>query len=336
MKKRLMLTVLSFFIILSVSAFAEEGTFLLEKYGDFRKFATYHELIPTPNHGSVNYYQNFGIMDKDGNVIAQPVYELISAPAEGRALFKKDGKYGYFDENWEEVIPAIYSHANNFSEGLACTVDAGGKYGFIDKDGNVILPHTLDYAESFRNGLATVGKVDKGYYDHTFIRTGKWDREGRQIEGIGYKWEDSYDVQMSANGVRINGTQYKNSDLSYPFINYLGYTYIPLTYRCTRKLGFACDWTKEKGLVLRNVKEDAGSIEGKNDMVSGKMYKASIYKGALTIGNETYFAEDVYYPILSYRDVVYIPVLWKQGMEGLGLKYSYDGEAKSLVFEKIN
>ena len=248
----------------------------------------------------------------------------------------KDGKYGYFDENWKEIIPAIYSNARDFSEGLACTVDDSGKYGFIDKDGNEIIPHTLDYAESFKDGLATVGKVDKGYHYGTFTRTGKWDRECRQIEPIGYKWEDSYDVQMSANGVRINGVQYKNSDLSYPFINYLGYTYIPLTYRCTRALGFACDWSEKTGLVLRNVKETAGSIVGKNSMVPGKMFKADLYKGALTIGNETYFARDVYYPILSCNNVVYIPVLWRQGMEGLGLKYSYDGEAKSLVFEKID
>ena len=82
--------------------------------------------------------------------------------------------------------------------------------------------------------------------------------------------------------------------------------------------------------------DDRSGIFGNNNMTSGKMFRAELYKGALTIGNETYFAEDVYYPILSCNDIVYIPVLWKQGMEGLGLSYSYDLESTSLVFEKKN
>lgn len=325
-------------VVLTITAFAlpEQGVFLSKDLGDVQIVYTRREAIPTPHNGTIYTAENFGVIDPDGNFIVEPVYGNISAPKEGRALFYLNGKYGYFDENWKVVIEPSYRGAEDFSEGLALTIAENGGYGFIDKDGNEVIPHTLDYAESFKDGVAVIGKVDEGYNMNTFIRTGKFDRECRQIEPIGYKWEDSYEVQMSQNNVNINGSVYKNSDLEYPFINYLGYTYIPLTYHCTRELGFACDWTKEKGLVLRNVKETAGSIMGNNNMVSGKMFKADIYKGALTIGNETYFSYDVYYPILTYNDVVYIPVLWKQGMEGLGLEYSYDLETTSLVFKHTN
>ena len=68
-------------------------------------------------------------------------------------------------------------------------------------------------------------------------------------------------------------------------------------------------------------------------MIEGEIFKAQLYRGSVTIAGETYTADDVYYPLLTYRDVVYIPVLWRQGMEGMGLEYSYDLETTSLVFK---
>lgn len=334
-------------LVLSLCAFAlpEQGIFLSQDLGDVQIVYTRREAIPSP-HGIVYTSEDFGVIDVDGNFIVQPIYGRISAPKEGRARFYLNGKYGYFDENWNVVIQPSYRGAEDFSEGLALVTDDNWAYGFIDKDGNTVLPHTFDYAESFKDGLATIGKVDEGYSGHTFIRTGKFDKEGRQVEPIMYRWEDSYEVQMSLNNVRLNGHTYENEKLAYPFINYLGYTYIPLTYYGMQETGIKSEWSQKQGLVLTthrsseispsNDGKPLDKLYGSNTMKKGEMFKAKVYDGALTINGETYFSYDVYYPILTCNDIVYIPVLWKQGMEGLGLKYSYDLEAKSLVIDVVS
>ena len=331
-------------LMLCVSVFAsEEGVFVMRDLGDYKIVTTLRVPHAWPHGIGPSYlYYNYGVTDADGNFVVEPVYQAINEFKEQRSLFKKDGKYGYFDENWNVVIEPIYKMAQDFSEGLALTAVENRAHGFIDKDGNVVIPHTLDYAESFKDGLAVIGKVDEGDHYHTFIRTGKFDRECRQIEPIGYKWEESYEVQMSQNNININGSVYKNSDLEYPFINYLGYTYIPLSFYTCSHLGFATMWNPVDGLsftppgsmpMIGGENEYFANVMGKNDMIPGKMFKAQLYKGSITIAGETYTAEDVYYPLLTYRDVVYIPVLWRQGMEGLGLEYSYDLDTTSLVFK---
>ncbi len=348
MMKKLFISLLLAFVILSLSAFAETGIFPLEKIGDYQKFATRKELIPPPRGPVVTVYYNFGIMDAEGNVVVQPIYEGIGTLEDDRILFKINGKYGFFDENLNVVIEPIYKGAAQFSEGLACVCDDNWAYGFIDKDGNTILPHTFDYAESFENGLATIGKVDVGYNGNTFIRTGKFDKEGRQIEPIKYDWlsnyGEEYDVQMSANNININGSVYKNDELEYPFINYLGYTYMPLSFYTCAHLGCATTWNPVDGLgitppgsmpMIGGENHKFLNVLGENDMIPGKMFKARLYRGSITIAGETYTADDVYYPLLTYRDIVYIPVLWRQGMEGMGLEYTYDLESTSLVFKPM-
>lgn len=340
--KRILSVVLLILVLFSLSCFAEEGIFMLEKIGEYQKFATQKQTIPPPRGPVVTVYHNFGVMDGAGNVVVEPVYQEIFGFKEGRSLFKKDGKYGFFDESFNVVIEPVYRSAASFSDGLALVTDENYAYGFIDKDGNTVIPHTLDYARPFENGVAVVGKVDVGYFDQRFIRTGTMDRECRLISPIKYSWENEYEVQMSQNNININGSVYKNADLEYPFINYLGYTYIPLSFYTCSHLGFATTWNPIDGLgitppgsmpMIGGENEYFANVMGKNDMIPGKMFKAQLYRGSITIAGETYTADDVYYPLLTYRDVVYVPVLWKQGMEGMGLEYTYDLESTSLVFK---
>lgn len=345
MKKKLFAALLLAFVVLSLLTCAEEGIFILSDIGEYQRFATSHKLIPTPGYGGpVDYYENIGIMDKDGNVVVEPKYRTIDNFYEGRSYFLTNdtGLYGFFDENWNIVIEPKYKYVWRFFEGLASVADETGKFGYIDRDGNTVIPYIFDRAYSFNGGVARVGMVDEGYNLDTFVREGKIDKSGNIVEPIKYDREDEYDVQMSQNNINIMGTVYKNSELEYPFINYLGYTYMPLSFYTCFSLGFATTWNPIDGLGITppgSVAIPAGNgvifsnLLGENDMTEGEMFKAQLYRGTVTIAGETYTADDVYYPLLTYRDVVYIPVLWRQGMEGMGLDYTYDFETKSLVFK---
>ena len=317
---------------------SENGMFKVIDLGDVQ--IAYTNRLGMGLHDSY-MYRGCGVFDKDGKVIVEPIYDEILPPEEGRAAFRLDGKLGFFDENWNVVIEAkyftnIFPFNVHFSEGLAAV--GKGSYsekvlwGYIDRDGNEVIDFKYHSAGPFENGSAKVG-ISEGVYNYnTKMKYGKIDKEGNIVEplkfsyfyGEDHLWKNErLDVLMSVNLVDINGRRYKNSDIKYPFINYLGISYIPLTYYGCRMMGINCDWTAEEGVKLSNGGEIAEDIVGKNGMKNGAYEKAEIYKGSLTVNGKKYEYGDTAYPLISFRDVVYMPVLWQTGMESLGIEYSY-------------
>jgi len=78
-------------------------------------------------------------------------------------------RYGFMDVNCQMVVPAKYSEAFEFSEGLAA-VKIGGKWGYIDERGSVVIPPKFAGAWFFSDGLASV-KLDEGSPLWGFIDT---------------------------------------------------------------------------------------------------------------------------------------------------------------------
>ena len=106
-------------------------------------------------------------------VFAPTVDELYKIQDGCMIPFKNDGKFGWLNENFEEVIPAEYeskyynsTSPPEFNDGYA-VVKRGDYLGVIDKIGNVIVPFEYDEIYNFRNGFAPVrkgeyaGNVDK-------------------------------------------------------------------------------------------------------------------------------------------------------------------------------
>lgn len=70
-------------------------------------------------------------------------------------------KYGYMDDRRKVIIPARFSQAWHFSEGLAL-VQIGYKWGYINNTGQEVIKFQFDWAESFHQGIARV-RVAKKY-----------------------------------------------------------------------------------------------------------------------------------------------------------------------------
>jgi WG containing repeat len=68
-------------------------------------------------------------------------------------LFIRDGKFGYINEQGKIVIPAQFSRAADFSEGLA-GVELDGKYGMIDHTGKIVIKPIYEFIYPFKNGQA--------------------------------------------------------------------------------------------------------------------------------------------------------------------------------------
>jgi WG containing repeat len=89
---------------------------------------------------------------------------VIAASAQNRYfglpfLVSIDGKYGFMDASCRMIIPAQYTEAFDFSEGLAA-VKIGQKCGYIDESGTMVIPAQFAGAWYFSDGLASV-KLDE-------------------------------------------------------------------------------------------------------------------------------------------------------------------------------
>jgi len=92
--------------------------------------------------------EKFGLIDKKGNWLIEPEYELSSLFdfSEGLAPIDigknwSDPKWGYIDYTGNFVIEPKYYNASQFSEGLAC-VETPGKTGYINTKGEYVWgPH---------------------------------------------------------------------------------------------------------------------------------------------------------------------------------------------------
>lgn len=152
----------------------------------------------------------------------------INEFSEGMAMFgsEKDNNVGFINHDFQVVIPAVYSSAQDFSEGLAAIATSDGSLAYIDKEGNTVLTLDCDYNEiswatmryfasgynsfSFSEGLAFLNK--KGNCSYI-------DKSGNVIiEGIcGSKFVHGLAPAMDENG---------NSG----YINKNGEFVIPATY----------------------------------------------------------------------------------------------------------
>ena len=344
---RILCLALSFIFIFNLFVFAEDTgeICIVNDLGNVKIVAEKHYNYYRGNKFPM--YKNYGVTDKNGNVIVEQKYQGILPPGEGRSAFAIDWKIGFFDENWNICIEPTY-HLNQipfsdiyFSEGLAAVPKKDDLkamvWGYIDRDGNEVIDFIYDSASDFKNGTAEVSLCEEVYHN-TSRKYAQIDKNGNIVrpfkfaysleKDYEYLWQDPIEVQLSENLVELNGRRYKNSDIEYPFINYLGYSYIPLTYHGCRMLGINCDWTKETGVVLSGGGQMAEDIVGDNGMTEGVLEKASFYKGKLTINGTIYEYGDTAYPLILYKDVVYIPVLWQTGMEELGIDYSFVGAEK--------
>ncbi|HRI06686.1 MAG TPA: WG repeat-containing protein [Nannocystaceae bacterium] len=107
----------------------------------------------------------YGFIDPKGNLVIEPQYPEIADFHEGRAALHDEGRTGYIDPKGELVIDMDFRNGGNFSEGLAA-VGVGTKVGYIDRDGKVAIEPAYDVGEHFSDGRAAVRVTHRwGYID---------------------------------------------------------------------------------------------------------------------------------------------------------------------------
>lgn len=136
----------------------------------------------------------------------------------GLMKYKVPGKelYGFFNTNGEMVIPAKYSDAFAFSDGLAL-VKISGKYGYINTKGELVIPAIYRSASPFINGTASVSFQDAKALILFIINT--------KGEKISEDFDDIVQIQRREDML----TAARRGD-KWGFINTLGKIKIPFIY----------------------------------------------------------------------------------------------------------
>lgn len=93
-----------------------------------------------------------------------PLYDYIGYWDEddyGMARVSRDGKDGYMNKDFEEVVECKYDDIRGFCDGLA-RVELNGLYGYVDNTGEVIIPIEYDDTDyDFYKGIERVAKNGK-------------------------------------------------------------------------------------------------------------------------------------------------------------------------------
>jgi hypothetical protein len=132
--------------------------------------------IQHPDHVEVQH--KYGIIDRQGTIIAPENIAELGEFSEGLASFGEYMKKGYIDELGNVVITPQFWDVQPFSEGLAA-VNKRGKWGFVNKAGKLVVPAQWDDAKPFHCGRALVRRENSTVWecidrDSKFLNTGEW------------------------------------------------------------------------------------------------------------------------------------------------------------------
>ncbi len=131
--------------------------------------------------------------------------------------------------------------------------------------------------------------------------------------------------------VQINGNNYLEIN-TYPTLFYNNVVYIPMTYSIGEYIGRHIEWIDgyEQNVLLLTEKEDNKNIT-ETDISENKTesytVQATIDDCTVAVANGEYldFIKGTEkYPLLRYKDIIYIPLTWENIVENFGWEYTFD------------
>jgi hypothetical protein len=211
-----------------------------KKWGFIDKNGKY---VIEPTHSNVDNASNFseglafipnnGFIDQTGKVVIETQKYVMYADkfSEGLAWYNnREDKYGYINQQGDTAIEPQFTHANNFSEGLAA-VRFGSKdsekFGYIDTSGKFVIEPKYSWAEKFSEGFAAVQVSvvqDSSTFKKLVYKYGYIDKTGQIV--IEPQFEDAIDFSDGLAGVKINE--------KWGYINKSGKIVIKPQYNITR------------------------------------------------------------------------------------------------------
>ena len=113
--------------------------------------------------GSIQCSTGQGRVNKCGDTIVPPVYEVTGNLSEHRYIVKLKNKWGVYNDKGKIILQPTFDELWHYHEGYA-NFKWRGKWGYINKLGEIVIEATFDDASSFINGLAYIELNSKAGY----------------------------------------------------------------------------------------------------------------------------------------------------------------------------
>ena len=328
-----------------VAVRTQEGWGYMNTKGELVIDAQFEEAHPFSNNGLALVFLdgNYGFINTKGKYVVNPTYIEAKSFEDDAELtvVKKNGKYGYIDDEGDEEIPCQFDEAHSFYSDLAL-VRQGGKYGFIDDDGKFEINPIYDKAFDFNEkGIGAVGKNIDGVLKFAIIN-----EEGKLLSEFVYrnvligenrifaydgeffyfynlKMKQLFKTQYQIAGMEFGGIvldplanldekliAFRNNENKYGFLNLKGEVAIPAEYDIIGNFSNGLARVKKDGKYGFINKNNEMIIENKydfvNDFVNGYAIVTVDYLYGL-INTEGKFVMDVKYTNLGnvYNDICY-------------------------------
>lgn len=243
MKKIGIIIVVSIILIISIVY----GIFY---YRNKDKFNFELEIVTSIDYMVIKENNKFGVIDRSGNLLVEPIYDEIDIPNPSKPLFicmynynveKQEYSVKVLNEKSEQILyefiiveaiklnPAI----NDIPyEKSVLKYKKDGKYGLIDFNGNIIVKNKYEDIKSldYKEGLLLVKKQGKygviNIKGDTIIKT-KYDI----IESEGYYDKNE---QYKKSGFIIG--KLENNEYKYGYINYKGKKILDIKYNQIQRI----------------------------------------------------------------------------------------------------
>ena len=154
---------------IGVFANGQEGFEFIDKKGLTAVTTAEGVVINVPLTDGVYGFQNteskkWGFKNKNGDVIINEQFDVVSQFFDGMAVVVSGGKYGVINKKGEYLINPQYDELDYDSDGLF-SARVGKKYGWVNKKGDIVINPQFDGVWSFYgNKLAPVEMGNKWAY----------------------------------------------------------------------------------------------------------------------------------------------------------------------------
>jgi hypothetical protein len=99
----------------------------------------------------------YGLVNKQGYEICQPIYDNIHLFNGGYAAVNKNGKWTFVNKQGKKLTPLRYDWVGGFNDGLAAVLK-DGKWGLLNEQGFEVVPTTYKAVKVDQDGRIWVQK----------------------------------------------------------------------------------------------------------------------------------------------------------------------------------
>lgn len=171
----------------------------------------------TDDYGIVRLGDRFGYIDDEGNEVIPLIYEGATIFEEGYASVQFDGKWGIIDKDGNVTVRFEYRKLGSIMNGVT-VAQKGKKWGMINSRGTDIIPFEYKYLTHFNDNEMALAKKGKDW--------GVINVNGKTVIPFDYEYDEQYVSLMDLT----DGYLWIKRDNKWGTIDFSGKVIIPFEY----------------------------------------------------------------------------------------------------------